>query len=327
MKESQHLATHSLTNTSGEQTVTLQVNNNLSSDPNTIILPGSEFNFGNMSDNSDVQYLVTSDNQPLQVSQNNEEANLVLKYIREGNGGKIDWVKDLETLGDFPNKISDTISRTLPLGDFFTDIQSNVDNFNSSTNNPQNDGESADTKYKWVNLSATVIDIGLNQLAWNTNKQYYHHENGMIGANSNLYIDCSNSLDEQLGFKIDYIVYNDSESKYLEKTGYYRSIEDYNAGTLLSCYKVNTVELIPSLNDRTYNVGDIEFYFKLTDNRRRNIERNFMEGITSLSVYNPLNSDSCFSYNCEYANCQYYNMYYNKKKKFKNGKEHTTDNN
>ena len=159
---------------------------------NNIYLPLQDFTYGSITDSNDsgTQYLVTSDSQPSTIS--NGEDNLVLKYIRNDNGGKIDWVKDLETLGDFPNKISDTISRTLPLGDFFTDIQSNVDNFNSSTNNLNSDGKSADTKYKWVNLSATVIDIGLNQLAWNTNKQYYHHENGIIGANSNLYIDCSN---------------------------------------------------------------------------------------------------------------------------------------
>ena len=42
MSDSQTLATYSVKiifSTSGEQTVTLQVNNNLSSDPNTIILP------------------------------------------------------------------------------------------------------------------------------------------------------------------------------------------------------------------------------------------------------------------------------------------------
>ena len=36
--------------------------------------------------------------------------------------GKIDWVKDLETLGDFPNKISDVISRTLPMQVIFLRI-------------------------------------------------------------------------------------------------------------------------------------------------------------------------------------------------------------
>ena len=66
-------------------------------------------------------------------------------------------------------------------------------------------------------------------------------------------------------------------------------------------------------------MDDIEFYFKLQGNTNRNVGRNFQDGITSLS--NPLDSESCFSYNCNYANCQYYNMYYNKKK-FKNGKDY-----
>ena len=304
MSDSQTLATYSVTNTSGEQTVTLQVNNNLSSDPNTIILPGSEFTYGSMSDNSDVQYLVTSDSQPLQISETNDEANLVLKYIREGNSGKIDWVKDLETLGNFPNKISDTISRTLPLGDFFTDIQTNVDNFNSSTNNQQSDGESADTKYKWVNLSATVIDIGLNQLAWNSNKQYYFNENQ---GNSTLNIKCSNILDEDLGLKINYITYESSGDYVEQQPAYYSSISAYNENKL-ECYKVNSVELIPT-NERTYNANDIEFYFTPVSNSN---STNFQNGISSLNIHDPDSSDSCFTYNCDYLNCQYYNMYYNR---------------
>ena len=39
---------------------------------------------------------------------------------------EINWVKDLESLGTFPNKISQTISRSLPVGDFFTTAKNEV---------------------------------------------------------------------------------------------------------------------------------------------------------------------------------------------------------
>ena len=277
---------------------------------NNIYLPDDNYGYGKHNDN-EAQYLVTSNNQPDKLS-STEQANLVLKYIRQQDdkgeiSGKINWVKDLETLGDFPNKISDVISRTLPIGDFFTDIQTNVDNFNSSTNNPIDSDIESDTKYKWVNLSGTIIDIGLHQLTWNTNKQYYYNEKT---GNSVLNIECSNEIDESLGLKINYIV--KSENKFEELTKYFDSISKYN-NNKISCFKVNSVELIPT-GDRTYNVDDIEFYFKPGGqlNLARDLSENFKNGVSKLTFHNPLDENSCFSYNCDYLNCQYYNMYYNK---------------
>ena len=45
--------------------------------------------------------------------------NITIVIVTYQTERKIQWVRDLETLGDFPNKISQTISRTLPIGDFF----------------------------------------------------------------------------------------------------------------------------------------------------------------------------------------------------------------
>ena len=308
------MSNNSLTLTNQRDTINVKLahrNRNEQPSTNNIYLPNDNFNYGpNNDQNNQRQFLVTSQNNP-QSSHN--DANLILKYIRnsDGNGGEISWEKDLENLGDFPNKISDVISRTLPIGDFFTDIQTNVDNYNSNTNNPIDD-QGLDTKYKWINLSGTIIDIGLNQLTWNTNKQYYYNE---TTNNSILHIECSNDIDKSLGLKINYIVKNDNSLS--DKTIYYSSISEYDEDKLL-CFKVNSVELIPT-GERTYNVDDIEFYFKPAGQRSitRDLSENFKNGISKLSYHNPSSSNSCFSYNCNYLNCQYYNMYYNKNRSLK----------
>ena len=308
------MSSNSLTFSSQNDTVNIKLANrgrDGNESTNNIYLRNDDGGYGKHNDDNNAQYLVTSNNEPNKLS-STENANLILKYIKEEDengkviGGKIDWVKDLETLGEFPNKISDTITRTLPIGDFFTDVQTNVDNFNSSTNNPINEDE-ADTKYKWVNLSGTVIDVGLNQLTWNTNKQYYFNE---TTDNSVLHIECTNEIDTSLGLKINYIV-KDGDTL-TENTIYYTSISEYDDNKL-SCFKVNSIELIPT-GDRTYNINDIEFYFKPGGQRSvtRDLSENFRNGISKLTFHNPSDGESCFSYNCDYLNCQYYNMYYNR---------------
>ena len=63
----------------------------------------------------------------------------------------------------------------------------------------------------------------------------------------------------------------------------------------LSCFKVNSVELIPT-GDRTYNVDDIEFYFKPGGQRNlsRDLSDNFKNGVSKLTFHNPLDENSSF---------------------------------
>ena len=79
-----------------------------------------------------------------------------------------------------------------------------------------------------MNLSGTIIDVGLNQLTWNTNKQYYFNE---TTDNSYLNIECSNEIDESLGLKINYIV--KSENKFEELNKYFDSISKYNNNKII----------------------------------------------------------------------------------------------
>lgn len=326
----------------GENNITLQAPNfiNPQETQHTLILPGNNFTYGD-SDKSvnedETQFVVTTKNTPsfiINTDQNVEGKNveLFLKYKKTINEegsvkNEINWVKDLESLGTFPNKISQTISRSLPVGDFFTDVQTNVDNYNTSTN-IDDETIGADTKYKWINLSGTVIDIGLQQLTWNMNKQYYSIDDSQSIKNKKLMFKCENPIDEKLGFRINYLQTEESTENETEtEQSTTRNENDYifedHIGDLnLNCYKVNSIEILPGKNNRTTNVGNIEFYFELKSNV---IPSNiFNNGITELTLNIPNTNQenngencftyNCFTYNCEYLNCQHYNMFYNKNK-------------
>ena len=102
--------------------------------------------------------------------------------------------------------------RNLPIGDFFTDIVSKLDNytrdgvikptilqyrkiFNSATYSIDTSDTSPNylQKYEWVNLSALVTSIGIEQLTWDYNEPYTYNN---ISNNSNLkmeYLDNINT--------------------------------------------------------------------------------------------------------------------------------------
>uniref|UniRef100_A0A6C0J6E3 Uncharacterized protein n=1 Tax=viral metagenome TaxID=1070528 RepID=A0A6C0J6E3_9ZZZZ len=313
------------------KTVKLDVNINTVNTENTIFLPGKDFTYGNTTDienDDNTQFLVVSAKPPSKVIENDQNVELFLKYKKTINEdglvkNEINWVKDLESLGTFPNKISQTISRSLPVGDFFTDVQTNVDNYNTSTNNYDNDNNiGADTKYKWINLSGTVIDIGLQQLTWNMNKQYYSIDDSQSIKNKKLMFKCENPIDEKLGFRINYLQTENKTEQSTTRNENDYIFEDHIGDLNLNCYKVNSIEILPGKNNRTTNVGNIEFYFELKSNV---IPSNiFNNGITELTLNIPNTNQenngencftyNCFTYNCEYLNCQHYNMFYNKNK-------------
>lgn len=303
-----------------------------SNDNNTdIFVPDTNFEYQKkkseeLDNDLNSQFLITSANQPKTVEGIEQVENLILKYVK--SDGTIQWVRDLETLslGSFPNKISQTIQRTLPLGDFFTDIQTNVDNFNTSTNNETEEGTSADTKYRWINMNATIIDIGLHQLTWNSNKQYYHLTDNLNNSTSSPYqdfplnISCANSDDTSLSLKVKYLTKDSDE----ELTKYICNISNYNTNietTPLNCYKINSAEIIPSSNTTTFNKGEIELYFKVPESSQASVQTQFNNGISQVSVQivsgENCFSYNCFAYNCDYLNCEYYNMYFNRNINFR----------
>ena len=317
-------------NRANNRSANIIVGNTNEEEVNTeIFIPDKNFNYiGNKPEDTDSnensQFMVTTTNQPKNFSGLNEVENLILKYVK--SDGTIQWVKDLESLGDFPNKISQTITRTLPLGDFFTDIQTNVDNYNTSTDN-EIEGSGLDSKYKWVNLNATIIDVGLHQLTWNANKQYYHITDNLENPtttsdtykNFPLHIECSEEEDKKLNLKIKYLKRDSNK----EETSYICNIENYNpnSSTSLDCYKINSVEIIPSTTSRTYNVGEIELFFKVSAEEQSTHQTQFNNGIEQLTVQviNEQNcfAYNCFAYNCDYLNCEYYNMYFNRNINFR----------
>jgi hypothetical protein len=312
-------------NRANNRSANMIVGNTNEEEVNTeIFIPDKNFNYiGNKPEDTDSnetsQFMVTTTNQPKNFSGLNEVENLILKYVK--SDGTIQWVKDLESLGDFPNKISQTISRTLPLGDFFTDIQTNVDNYNTSTDN-ETEGSGLDSKYKWVNLNATIIDVGLHQLTWNTNKQYYHITDNLENPTSSsdtyknfpLHIECSDTEDKKLNLKIKYLKIDSDK----EETSYICNIENYNPDsvTRLDCYKINSVEIVPSTTSKTYNLGEIELYFKVSSGEQSTHQTQFNNGIEQLTVQ-AISAENCFTYNCDYLNYEYYNMYFNRNINFR----------
>ena len=301
----------------------------------TIFLPAENFTYGStndLEDDSSKQFLITSAQPP--PIEEDFEGELFLKYVKnEKSGGhEVNWVKDLESLGTFPNKISQTISRNLPVGDFFTDVQTNVDNYNTSTNINAPETIGADTKYKWINLTGTIIDIGLHQLSWNTNKQYYSHT--MNSKILPLYCEFENIIDCGLVAKISYLTVNSDQTQtgffeftQIENQNKYKLVNKKGEKPQLNCYKVNSIELLPGKNNRTTNLGDIEFFFETKINettKNNNIEELLLNipgnnpncSTLNCSTYNCSTYNcftyNCFTYNCDYLNCEYYNMYYKK---------------
>ena len=104
--------------------------------------------------------------------------------------------------------------RNLPIGDFFTDIVSKLDNYTRDGvikppslaqyreifNSPE--VTTTDTslnyleKYEWVNLSALVTSIGIEQLTWDYNEPYTYNN---ISSNSNLKMEYLDYLDTSEG--------------------------------------------------------------------------------------------------------------------------------
>ena len=104
-------------NRANNRSANMIVGNTNEEEVNTeIFIPDKNFNYiGNKPEDTDSnensQFMVTTTNQPKNFSGLNEVENLILKYVK--SDGTIQWVKDLESLGDFPNTISQTITRTL----------------------------------------------------------------------------------------------------------------------------------------------------------------------------------------------------------------------
>ena len=252
---------------SNNRTTNLTVNDTGStSGVNTdILLPDINYDYhktanSELDNDKNSQFLITSSNQPKNVSGLTSAQNLILKYVKSGStgtDGSVKWVTESQDTGrNLNNEVSKNITRTLPLGDFYTDIQTNVDNFETSTND-----DDMDNKYKWINLNAAIIDIGLQQLTWNVNKQYYHLLDN-DNQNSTLNIFCSNPDDNNLNLKINYLT-TDSDK---EETKYICNISNYNkniSAVGINCYKINSAEIIANTNLNTHNKGDIELYFKM----------------------------------------------------------------
>ena len=254
------------------------------------------------------QFLITSSNQPKNVTGLDSVQNLILKYVKtdtSGTDGSIKWVTDTESSGrNVSNDVSQNIVSGSPFVDFFTDIQTHDENFNLSIN-----GEQINSKFRWINLNG-IVDIGLHQLTWNLNKQYYNLIDNQ-NKNSILNISCSESEDLDFNLKIKYLT-TESEQ---EKTKYICNIFNYNQNidTLgISCYKINSAEIISNNKTRDFNKGDIELYFKSDPTLQDEQQNNFTKGIEQITVSKVDSDNAVFAYNCDYLNKEYYEKFRDK---------------
>ncbi len=255
------------------------------------------------------QFLITSSNQPKNVTGLDSVQNLILKYVKtdtSGTDGSIKWVTDTESSErNVSNEVSQNIVSSSPFVDFFTDIQTHDENFNLSIN-----GEQINSKFRWINLNAGIVDIGLHQLTWNLNKQYYNLIDNQ-NKNSILNISCSESEDLDFNLKIKYLT-TESEQ---EQTKYICNIFNYNQNidTLgISCYKINSAEIISNNKTRDFNKGDIELYFKSDPTLQNEQQNNFTKGIEQITVSKVDSDNAVFAYNCDYLNKEYYEKFRDK---------------
>lgn len=248
--------------------VTFQVSTQNNQENNIdIFLPDSNFNYLDTSTTStdeNEMCLVASKTSP-QEKVIDGFNNYFLKYEASGNNGEIKWVVD-RTHGLENEHYENKIRKNVPLVDFNTligsipvteyifdkqDITFTYDahllQFNKHLN-------------KLVNINASISDIGLNQLTWNLNNNYYNNNDLDNIKNSELKIETDDS-----NFELE-IKYLTKDSNYEEK-----KIMEINSNqeftTSLSCYKVNSCKLVKKNieNTNTVNNSDIKLYFLRTN--------------------------------------------------------------
>ena len=129
----------------------------------------------------------------------------------EYNSGSVSWSEMRSSLGAY-----EANARFVgPVIDYPTGIQTYNITGQSNIEEHYTEFSSYYKKPEWVSLHACVSDIGLRQLTWNTNEEYYNYNN--TSENKPLLFKYQNEIDQHFVYEIKFV---DSEDKKIQ-TGYF----------------------------------------------------------------------------------------------------------
>ncbi len=247
-------------------------------------LPDKKFNYNALltDDSENDIYLVASNNEPNTSLTDSNYDTAFLSYSRDGG---INWKSNIKAITGFENFYRGTVNLLDenvivglgrgPVSDRTTK-RGNILNYIK------------DCEYEWISLHSCVADIGLNQIAWNTNENYNIRPNNSSGKTLKVLYE---SVDNDIKCKIYYID-NTNTLKYKEDTL-------SNLNNLENVKKVNSVELTKGINK-----GDIKFVFQEETSQDKG-------QVGKLTLLKKSNNDSCFDYNEDYYTNPQFNSFLN----------------
>ena len=248
-------------------------NSNPDNDNIDVILPNRNFTYHepieNEGNDNINQFMVVSNNIP------KDNTFLTYKDYKDGSG-VIEWTSRNTNSTNFEDNSRKTIDLLDPGYILALKNDSNTSKY------------LINDKYEWVSIHACVSDIGLNQIAWNTNENYNILESN--NSNNTLKINTDNDLDNSLNCKI-YYINSSKELKYKEDT-----ITNLN-NSLNDVFKVNSAEITKGINK-----ANVEFSFEVQKSQESN-------AILKLNLIKKSNTDTCFDYNEEYFTNPQFNSF------------------
>ena len=278
-------------------------NSNPDNDNIDVILPNRNFTYHepieNEENNNINQFMVVSNNIP------QDNTFLTYKDYKDGSG-VIEWISRNTTSTNFEDNSRKTIDLLDPGYILALKNDSNTSKY------------LINDKYEWVSLHASVSDIGLNQIAWNTNEDYTisSSETSAKEQVSKILYMKHNENDSNLNLKINYID-NSGIKNTLNKQIVINTETETNTVTIDSekkMLKVNSVEISGGVNK-----NDIEFFFKGNNNGG-----NTKNSITTMDLYKK-SELNCFDYNEQYYTDPQFNSFLNITSESSDTTDNTTD--
>ena len=253
------------------------------------------------------------------------------KYFMEYNSGSVSWSEMRSSLGAYEANarfVGPVIDYPTGIQTYNITGQSNIEeHYTNLANNYK--------KPEWVSLHACVSDIGLRQLTWNTNEEYYNYN--YTSEKKPLLFKYQNEIDQHFVYEIKFVdnvsikiqtgYFHPDSNNFNISENLYSTIKldeeggDENKNKISDRLTTDTKAHIVSLkivkskanaskgNYMPINTGPIELYYEIdTDGSTTNSGNG---GIAKLDLYKIENdTDNCFNYNCQYQNCQYQNCQY-----------------
>ena len=275
---------------------------------------------GNSESKLNQQFVVSTSKNITDTSEDDYQNN---EYFIKWDKKQIKWEKMRSSLGAYEANAR----YTGPIVDYPTGIQTY--NITGQSNIEEHYTHLA-TNYKkpeWVSLHACVSDIGLRQLTWNTNEEYYNYN--YSSTNKPLLFKYQNESDQHFVYEIKFVNnvsikiqtgyfhpdsnnFNISENLYSDIDIFTKNINKLTTDTKAHIVSLKIVKSKANASKGNYmpiNTGPIELYYEIdTDGSTTNSGNG---GIAKLDLYKIENdTDNCFNYNCQYQNCQYQNCQY-----------------